>query len=126
MRQIDLKTNRVYAQNLKPRDFDYCEPFILQGRPYIDETMDFIMDAKPGDAGELGEHLERQRSKPGRKTSPDDAEQAERARQLHNNGNGHSIRVIASEMGVGRRVVERWLKGCHRSVTDGDSDTVTA
>ena len=49
--QLDPVTNRVFVQNCKARDFAACEPFIIQGRPSIDETGYFELTDPPGFAG---------------------------------------------------------------------------
>ena len=48
VRMLDRKSSKVYIENLKPRDFVPPEPFVLQGRPFIDEDHDFKMISPPG------------------------------------------------------------------------------
>src|SRR5437667_6978827 len=38
IRQIDKELNKIYIENVKARDFQPCEPFIIQGRPSLDQT----------------------------------------------------------------------------------------
>jgi hypothetical protein len=52
--QIDATSTRVFVQNVKARDFAPCEPFIIQGRPSINETGYFELTNPPGFAGTLG------------------------------------------------------------------------
>ncbi len=46
--QIDAEKNRIYVQNVKPRDFLPCEPFIIQGRPSLNQTGYFELTDPPG------------------------------------------------------------------------------
>ena len=46
VKQIDEKLNQVIVKNCKPRDFQPCEPFIIQGRPFINETGTFRVVAQ--------------------------------------------------------------------------------
>jgi hypothetical protein len=106
VRQIDEPSNRIYVQNVKGRDFQACGPFVIEGRPHIDERGNFSMVKEPGTVDGLPS---RDRSKPGPKAMPDDNERRARARELHFTG-GHSIRVIAEQMKVNKSKVERWVK----------------
>jgi len=47
--QLDDKLNSVYVANLKPRDQDPFSPFIITGRPFINEEGDFRVTTKPGE-----------------------------------------------------------------------------
>src|SRR5262249_5367246 len=53
VRQIDAAMNIVHIENLKARDFEPCEPFELQGRPYIDEKGGFLLLHPPGECSKL-------------------------------------------------------------------------
>ena len=53
IKQIEAKSNVIYIQNLKPRDFEPCGPFQLIGRPNIDRDGDFGMLKKPDECGPL-------------------------------------------------------------------------
>ncbi len=116
MRQIDLKQNRIYMQNLKPRDFDYCEPFILTGRPYIDDAMDFIMTTKPGEAGELADKLpKRSESKRGAKVTSE--RQAQKRQAIELSRQGKSLREIEAllkeqygDEGAKHSTISNWIK----------------
>jgi RecA-family ATPase len=46
--QIDAASTRIFVQNVKARDFCPCEPFIIQGRPTIDQTGYFELTEPPG------------------------------------------------------------------------------
>lgn len=56
LKQIDPVTNQIYVANVKPRDFQPPEPFIIQGRPSLDQTGYFEMPYPPGYAGALEDH----------------------------------------------------------------------
>ena len=34
---------RLWVECVKPRDFEPAEPFVIQGKPYIDERGDFVV-----------------------------------------------------------------------------------
>ena len=106
VRQIDPARNQLYIQNIKPRDFQPCEPFILEGRPHLDYAGQFLMTHKPGGAGDLSEHLPR-RSKGGRPAVPDKNEKLSQAVELRSAG--LSIRQIAKTVDASKSTVERWL-----------------
>jgi AAA domain-containing protein/Toprim domain-containing protein len=48
---------RIYVANVKPRDFQPADPFVIQGRPHIDERGDFVVITQApslGDNREMG------------------------------------------------------------------------
>lgn len=104
VRQIDPEQNRIYVNNVKPRDFQPCAPFIIQGRPSLDQTGYFEMTEPPGYAGELADHLDKPRG--GRPAIQED--KAAKAHQLHKEGK--SQRAIADTLGVSVGTVNGWLK----------------
>lgn len=106
IKQIDDTTTSIFVQNVKPRDFEPCEPFIIQGRPHIDDHGTFLMKAEPGEAGELKDHI--QHKKPGRREDSETPERKERAFKLRSQG--MSYRDIARELSVSKSSVEKWLK----------------
>lgn len=106
IRQIDFKQNRIWMQNVKARDFEPLDPFIIQGRPSIDETGYFELTEPPGYAGQLADHLP-DRQKPGRRAAPDKDQKMLQAKQL--NAGGMSVRDIAERLGVSKTAVSRWL-----------------
>ena len=101
VRQIDANKNRIFIQNVKARDFLPCEPFIIQGRPSIDETGYFELTEPPGFACELADHL----GKGGRPTIP--ADKKAEAERLH--AEGKSYRDISAELEVSVGTVSNWL-----------------
>jgi hypothetical protein len=46
------KLTRLFVQCVKPRDLEAADPFVVQGRPYIDETGDFALLAMDAEHGE--------------------------------------------------------------------------
>jgi len=92
--QIDPESNSVFIQNVKPRDFQPCDPFIVKARPTLDQTGYFELVAPPGFAGELGDH----KSKGGRHALPD--KQGKRIQALQLKEQGMSVRAIARELEV--------------------------
>jgi hypothetical protein len=101
--QIDVTANRIFVQNVKARDFSPCEPFILQGRPSIDQTGFFELTHPPGFAGNLSDN----KSKGGRPELPDKDEKIAAARRLKEQG--HSHRDIARKLDISTGTVSAWL-----------------
>jgi hypothetical protein len=106
IRQIDPVRNQIYVQNVKPRDFQPCAPFILEARPHLDDTGQFLMTHKSGEAGELSEHLPR-RKRGGKPAMPNKDEKIAQAVALRDTG--LSIRATARKMGVPKSTVDRLL-----------------
>ena len=106
VRQIDSVRNRLYLQNVKPRDFQPCAPFILEGRPHLDNSGHFLMTHRPGEAGELSQHLARRKGRGRPATSEKDEKLAE---AVALRADGLSLRDIAKEIKVPRSTLDRWL-----------------
>ena len=104
IRQIDPARNRIYVENVKARDFEPCGSFIVEGRPHLDETGEFAMHAKPGEAEELRSYLPQ---RGGRPLAPNRAEQIAMACSLR--AKGDSLREIADKMKVSKTTVTRML-----------------
>ena len=102
LKQIDPATNSIYIANVKPRDFQPCEPFIIKGRPCLDETGYFEMTHPPGFAGTLSEHRD-----VGRPELPEKDEKVAEARRLR--AQGMSFRDIGSRLGVKVPTLHSWL-----------------
>ncbi len=109
IRQVNQTTNEVFVQNVKARDFEPCQPFILEGRPWINQTGDFKMIGLPGLSGTLNDHKPRQRGEraSGRPETADKAEKLGRMRTSH--AEGKSNRQIAAQEGVDEKTVRLWL-----------------
>jgi len=97
LRQIEPISNEIYVSNVKPRDFQPCEPFVIKGRPCLDETGYFEMPKPPGYAGELC-------ARPGR-PKVEGREEAETLR-----AQGYTYEQIAGKLDVSMRTVCNWLK----------------
>jgi hypothetical protein len=117
IRQIDAESNSIYVQNCKPRDFQPCQPFILRGRPDLDERGAFLMLHPPGQAGLLADHIHSR--KDGRPTRDDKASKLPQALELRAQGKGES--AIAKALGVPRSTVQRWLWDFDKSQTPGSA-----
>jgi hypothetical protein len=104
VRQIDAVQNRLYFENVKSRDFQACDSFIIEGRPHLDESGQFKMIAEPGNAGELREHLH---LRGGRPPIPDKDSKVAHAVELRSKGLG--IRDIARTIGTRKSTIDRWL-----------------
>jgi hypothetical protein len=113
VRQIDPRSNRVFVANLKARDFEPCEPFIIEGRPHLDEGGHFKLVAKPGEAGELRDHLQ---ARAGKRASAGKEEKIAQAYQLR--AQGKNFEQIASAVGVAKGTISKWLKS-HDSAPEG-------
>jgi hypothetical protein len=94
VRQTDKAKNRIYVQNVKPRDFEPCEPFEIEGRPSIDQRGQFTMSKEPGMTG--GPSVDNLNRKHARK------EEAQTMRDA-----GHTYKDIAERLGVSEKTVSR-------------------
>jgi hypothetical protein len=106
VRQVDSDRNTLYVQNVKPRDFQPCLPFVLDGRPHLDNAGHFRMTHKPGEAGQLREYLPR-RNKGGRPAMTDKSDKVRQAAAMRRSGG--SLREIAEAIEVPKSSVARWL-----------------
>ncbi len=111
VRQIDPKSNRIYVQNVKPRDFQPCEPFVLEGRPHLDRDGDFRMIEPPGMALEMAEYLG---GRGGRPAAPDSDEKKRQAASMH--AEGKSLKQIADALGVSKTSVHKWVTEAKNAV----------
>jgi hypothetical protein len=111
VRQTDKATNTVHVRNVKPRDFEPCEPFEIEGRPHIDQSGQFRMSKLPGMAGKLMIKL-----------SHKENQQAE-AKVMRQAGSTH--KEIAEWLNISVPTVERWQRagvlGPDPSKSDGPS-----
>lgn len=102
--QIDSAQNRIYIQNVKACDFQSCEPFIIKGRPSINESGYFELTEPPG----LAESLSNYKSQGGRPEVADKENKAAEAKRLQ--AQGMSVRDIGKQLQVGKSTAERWVK----------------
>jgi hypothetical protein len=101
--QVDAGTNRIFVQNVKARDFQPCEPFIIQGRPSIDLTGYFELTEPPGFAGSLAEN----KPHAGRPELPDKEQKIDEARRMKEAGS--SYQRIADTLEISKGTVSKWL-----------------
>jgi hypothetical protein len=101
---VDSSTNRIFVQNVKARDFLPCEPFIIQGRPSINETGYFDLTHPPGFAGSLGDN----KAQAGRPPIEGKEDKRTKAQEMKNSGSNY--RDIASELGISVGTVSGWLR----------------
>jgi hypothetical protein len=120
IRQIGKERNQLFIQNVKDRDFQACEPFIIEGRPHLDVDGYFKMTDSPGVAGSLNENKpRRQGERPsGRPEDPEKLQKMARVRELHESGKGS--RDIAAEVGVSFKTVCRWLTEEGKNADSGE------
>jgi hypothetical protein len=105
--QVDAGSNRIFVQNVKARDFQPCEPFIIQGRPSIDQTGYFELTEPPGFAGDLSDHKSADR-KAGRPENRQKGEKQVEARRLRDQG--MSYRDISDALDIKVGTLHRWLR----------------
>jgi hypothetical protein len=105
LRQIDADSNQIYVKNIKPRDFQPCEAFILEGRPHLDRNGQFAMIRLPGEAGELKQYLKNRGGKP---EMVDKQGKIRQVLEMKAAGN-KSVRDMAKAVGVGKSTVQKWL-----------------
>jgi hypothetical protein len=106
LRQIDPATNRIFIQNVKPRDFQPCEPFIIQGRPSLDQTGYFELTHPPGFAGCLADHVSGEK-KGGRPPSADKDQKIPEVRRMKAAGASHE--EIGHALNISKGTVSKWL-----------------
>ena len=102
LKQIDLASNSIYIANVKPRDFEPCEPFVITGRPCLDQTGYFEMTEPPGFAKPLSEYRNG-----GRPQTPEKDEKVAEALRLRDQG--MSFRDIGAKLGAKVPTLHSWL-----------------
>jgi len=61
VRMVDREKSLLHIECVKPRDFEPVAPFQIQGRPYIDQSGDFVMTGEPGAVPSLARVFEEQK-----------------------------------------------------------------
>lgn len=107
LRMCDVNKTKLWIQNVKARDFQPCEPFVVEGRPFIDLDGQFKLTHEPGLAGELSEHLPRRGNTAGRPRSEEATEHATEILALHAAGIG--VREIGRRLSVPKSTVSRTI-----------------
>lgn len=65
IKQLGAAENIIHVENIKPRDFQPCQPFQIIGRPYISDKGDFRLHKRPGECGALMDEQEPERNRGG-------------------------------------------------------------
>lgn len=65
IKQLDADQNIIHIENIKPRDFQPCQPFQIIGRPSIDQSADFALHKRPGECGTLMDEQDPERDRGG-------------------------------------------------------------
>jgi hypothetical protein len=107
LRMCDVNRCKIWMQNVKAREYQSCEPFVIEGRPFIDNDGYFKLTHEPGLAGEMSEHLPR-RNPNGRPQSPETVEHAADILRLHAAGTG--VREIGRQLGMDKSTVSRIIR----------------
>jgi len=121
VKQTDKNLNQVVVQNCKPRDFQPCEPFVLQGRPFIDDTGTFQVIAtdvvSDGKATTFSSLKWTQSMLDALETyEPDKRKKVEQVVNDHNKN--VSNKNIAAKLDVSHQTVANWLKDFNQLVKD--------
>jgi hypothetical protein len=103
--RVDKATTTLFIENVKPRDFEPCGAFVVEGRPTLDQTGYFRMLSKPGDAGSL-QNRKKTKGRSGR-----DAEvEAEKMRTIVDmDATGSSLREIGATVKMDHKTVKKRL-----------------
>jgi hypothetical protein len=122
--QTDQASNSIYVANLKPRDQDPFEPFVIAGRPFINEKGDFRVTKPPGIVGSLGSELP-QKPKGGRQTAPENTDKITYVAELVNGGEQSPAKVAAKineKFGTkhNRETASKWMRKANLAKKMGD------
>jgi hypothetical protein len=109
LRQLDEKTNTIFVQGVASRDMEPVEPFVICGRPHLNDTGNFLMLKKPGEAGSLSDHVNK---KSGRPENPDKTQKLQMVLDLHKENK--SYQEIAATVGVSKTTVHNWIADADR------------
>jgi hypothetical protein len=105
--QTKPATNEIVVKNVKPRDFQPCDEFRIQGRPHLDEKGYFQIVQMPGEGEPFNPQQERGK-KGGRPEGPSDEEKFAQALELLEGG--ETVPDVAKQLGVSERTIQRWNK----------------
>ena len=116
--QTNDANNHVYVCNLKPRDMDKFEPFVIAGRPHINESGDFRMLTKPGECPPFAD-CKPQKPKSGRKTEPENEDKLPFIKSLMDAGEQSPETITAAvnkKFGTEhkRSTVYKWMRNLKR------------
>jgi hypothetical protein len=122
--QLDDQTNSIYVANLKPRDQDPFAPFVIHGRPYINDTKDFAVVTKPGDCPSFADI--RKTSHGGKQVAPENADKIAYVTELVRDGEKSPVKVAASIKAKfggtepSRQTASKWIKKANLAMKMGD------
>jgi hypothetical protein len=105
--QSDPTTNEIVVRNVKPRDFEPCGEFRIQGRPWIDHEGHFQITQMPGFC-EPFVPADRGKQR-GRPATHEKADKLAAALKLIDGGK--TVEEAAASVGVSRRTLFDWKKG---------------
>jgi hypothetical protein len=115
VRQLNEERNLVHVECLCGRDLDdTIEPFQVEGRPHVNQTGNFKMVAKPGEAGELSEYVATKENR-GRRSSDRKEEKVAFAMNMKNAGSV-TVEKITEALnkqfgsGHGKETIRTWIK----------------
>lgn len=116
--QTNDLNNHVYVCNLKPRDMDKFDPFIIAGRPHINDVGDFRMLTKPGECPPFSE-CKPQKPKAGRKTEPENDGKLQYVKELMDAGEQSPEEItkkVNEKYGTNhkRPTVYKWMRNARR------------
>jgi hypothetical protein len=109
LRQLDEKTNTIFVQGVASRDMEPVEPFVICGRPHLNDTGNFLMVKKPGEAGSLSDHVN---NKNGRPENPNKTQKLQMVLDLHKESK--SYQEIAETVGISKTTVHNWIADADR------------
>jgi len=103
MFQVEKRSNRIFIECVKPRDFEPAGPFMVEGRPYLDSTGEFLLVAAPG----ICKAFSQVKKGGGRPADPHKDEKLAKAIELRKTG--RSLRETAKAIGVDHKTIKNWL-----------------
>lgn len=108
MALIEKHSTRIWIENVKPREFDACEPLIVEGRPWLDQTGQFKLTHSDGSAGSYNTSKPRYPGGARPSGRPPKEDKVDAAMQMR--AQGMSNRSIANALRVDEKTVRRWLE----------------
>jgi hypothetical protein len=108
--KIDKDRSQIYVKNVKDRDFrESPKPFVLEGRPHLDETGKFRLLYSPGCAPDYASIKQAERGKKGGRPKIDVTDDTIR-KVLELHLAGKSYREIEAATGVTKSSADRLIK----------------
>jgi AAA domain len=104
--RVDKATTTLFIENVKPRDFEPCGAFVVEGRPTLDQTGYFRMISKPGDAGSL----QNRKKTRGRSGWDAEVEAGKMATIREMDAAGSSLREIGAAVKMDHKTIKKRLE----------------